>query len=627
MKRLTAGLFAAGAILVSASAVRAADGPVLPPATIAINQQIAKGWSDLGIKTPAKKATDDEFIRRVFIDLIGRIATPDEVRDFEADRGADKRVRLVRRLLNEKKYLPKNAKKGTEPINYSDEFAQHWANIWTVWLMTRSAHPLYREQINYWLWKQFNENVSHKDMVVKLITATGKSDENQAVNFVIHHLGEAIAESKRSDLGTHDAVPITSRVTRLFLGLQTQCTQCHNHPFNKEWKQEDFWGVNAFFRQTTRDRNPTPGTAGNNRMMNVPVQVELRDDTNLNSSGRIFYEPRDGRLQAARPTALKDVAQAEAGDDSDKVIKSSDKTRRQVLAEYIVTHDNFEKAFVNRVWGHLFGRGLNKEPTIDDFGSLNEVLHPEMMKVLAEEFKKYNYDVKQLLEWICLSDPYNLSHEANPAYVDSKYDGYFARMPLKAMSPEVLFECLMTATKAETSPGAEERKQLREGWLGKLVRNFGDDEGNELSFNGTIIQALLMLNGKEINGEILRKGNNAVADVVARNTTRGVPKPSAIIDELFLMTLNRHPSTKEMSALLAFQSRGRVVENEDAAKPAETPKNPKNPRGKKPPVRPAPSTSNQPKFVGIPPSDPKDVTFYQDVFWALLNTNEFMLNH
>lgn len=639
--RLTVGLFAAGAMLASTPPARAAEGgPTLPPATQAINELIAKSWKDQGIKAPAKKSTDDEFLRRVFIDLIGRIATPEEVRDFDQDKGADKRVRLVRRLLNDTKYLPRGAKKGSE-INYADEYAQHWANVWTVWLMTRSSHYLYREQINYWLWKQFNKNVSHKEMVTKLITATGKSDENQAVNFVVHHLGEPIADAKRSELGTHDAVPITSRVTRLFLGLQTQCTQCHNHPFNKEWKQEDFWGVNAYFRQTTRDRNPTPGTAGNNRMMDTPVQVELKDNENLNPNGRIFYEPRDGRLMAAKPAALKDLAQAEKGDESDKVISAAfaGKTRRQVLAEYVVTHDNFANATVNRMWGHLFGRGLNKEATIDDFGSMNEVLHPEMLAKVGEEFKKYNYDTKQLLEWICLSDPYSLSHEAvltgvdkdgKPvaAYADTKYDGYFARMPLKALSPEVLFESLMVATKAETAAGAEERKQLRDRWMSKLVRNFGDDEGNELSFNGTVIQALLMLNGKELNEEVLRKGNNAVADVVAKNTPKGgATNARGVFDELFLMTLNRHPSTKEMGALLEFQSKGRVVANEEA-KPAETPK----PSPKEKPVKGKPpaagsGTGAAPKFVGIAPVGPNDLSFYQDVFWALLNTNEFMLNH
>src|SRR5205814_292635 len=151
----------------------------------------------------------------------------------------------------------------------------------------------------------------------------------------------------REDLpkdGKYDAVPITSRVTKLFLGIQSQCTQCHDHPHNKEYLQSDFWGVNAFFRQADRSGTTNP--------------------RNL-------------------------------------------------------------------------GRGLNKEPTVDDFSMNNELVHPELLNYLAEQFKQYNYDPKRLLEWICNSDVYQLSHVANKAYAESKFDAYFARMPLKAMSPEV----------------------------------------------------------------------------------------------------------------------------------------------------------------------------------------------
>src|SRR4029078_10933431 len=105
-------------------------------------------------------------------------------------------------------------------------------------------------------------------------------------------------------------------------------------------------------------------------------------------------------------------------------------TRRQCLSEYTVPHDNFAIAYVNRMWGHLFGRGLNKEPTVDDFSMNNEVVHPELLDYLAEQFKKYKYAPKRFLEWICNSDVYQLGHVANKAYAEPKYDAYFARMPL-----------------------------------------------------------------------------------------------------------------------------------------------------------------------------------------------------
>src|SRR5207248_3026337 len=246
---------------------------------------------------------------------------------------------------------------------------------------------------------------------------------------------------------------------------------------------------------------------------------------------------------------LKDLKDAEEGKLSPRRITASgsDKNRRQQLAEWIVSHDNFSKAYVNRVWGHLFGRGLMKEPAFDDFGN-TEVVHPELLAYLGEEFAKYNHDPKKLQEWVCTSDAYQLSHVAVKEYADPvKFDPYFARMPLKALSPEVLFESLMIATKAEFKADPEVKRKLREDFMSKLVQNFGDDEGNEVTFNGTIIQALMMMNGKDLNDMIgMGKGSsNVIADVVRK---RG-GGPAAVYDELFMMTLSRHPTAAEVSKL------------------------------------------------------------------------------
>ena len=644
--------------IMTCSSTGRAQAPTASPTTQAINELIAAKWQEAEIKQPAKRATDHEFIRRVFIDLIGRIPYPEEVLDFEQDRSADKRAKLVKRLLHADDYKPRiggqfvpkpgGSRGEFVSYDYASEYARHWSNIWTIWLMTRSGHPLYREQMRYWLERQFEKNVPYRDMVTDLITATGATNENGAVNFVIHHIGESIPQDKRSELGRFDGVPITSRVTRLFLGLQTQCIQCHDHPFNKEWVQSDFWGVNAFFRQTNRDRSPTPNN-GNRQVTDNPVQVTLSDNPGMNSSGIIFYERRDGKLMAAKPNFLKDYAQAMAGELPNKTLttlsNSRGKTRRQVLAEYVVTHDNFAKAYVNRIWGHLFGRGLNKEASFDDFGSHNEVVHAELLDKLAGEFFNTGYDSKLLLEWICTSDVYSLSHEANPAYIDQQYDPYFARMPLKSMSPEVLFESLMVATRAELLGGGNERiEKARESWMRKLVRNFGDDEGNELTFNGTVIQALLMLNGTELNSEINRgtgkdpKDIGIVRAIAAKHTDRrGMTNAVKVIDELFLAALARHPNKIELETLLELQMKGRKISVEvqvpQTAQPRPKtqpqplpgrPAQPGRPGGNRPQPAPA-TTATVPGW--IMPAGPNDLSFYQDVFWALLNTNEFILNH
>jgi hypothetical protein len=614
------------------------------PQAAKINELILKGYESAGIKKPAARATDHEYLRRVFIDLIGRIATPEEVQDFERDRSPDKRVKLVRRLLHTDGYQPKNkagqfftrsydvagkknAKKETVTFDYTQEYADHWANIWTVWLMTRTGHQDYRDEMHVWLEHHFlpKQNTSHKDLVTRLLTATGQVGgqttagrpvykDAYAANFVVHHLGEAIRDTRARD-GAFDAVPITSRVTRTFLGLQTQCTQCHDHPFNKEWVQTDFWGVNAFFRQTVRSATPSAAPIANNQKMVRGVSVTLTDDPDLNKEMLVYFERRDGRRLGSFPVMLKDYEQALNGEKSKKMLAgpTTGKTRRQQLAEWVVGHDNFAKAYVNRMWAHFFGRGLNKEPSADDFGSNNDVVHPELLAYLGEEFAKYGYQHKMLMEWVCTSDVYQLSHVAQKEYTDIKFDPFFARMPLKAMSPEVLFESLMTATKPDkrTPDQQAERKTQRDAWMRKLVRQFGDDEGNELNFNGTIVQALLMMNGNELNGEIgvgrSADKSNAVSEVVGRPGMT----PKKIYDELFLMTLNRPPTAAEIAKL-------EDVRNGKATISVGAPPAPK--KGKGP----------LPKGGGtqvVPGAAPSDVRFYQDVFWALLNTNEFMLNH
>ncbi len=627
----------------------------LSPQTQKINELIRKGYEGAGIKKPAARATDAEYVRRVFIDLVGRIATPEEVIDFEIDRSPslEKRVKLVQRLLGAQPFVPKavggqpatimlpgpDGKLKKQPLTkyYAEEYAEHWANIWTVWLMTRTGHADYRDQMHVWLEDQFSitpsrAGISHKDLAMKLLTATGQvggaktgagwtPKPEYASNFIIHHLGEAVKDAKeRARDGAFDAVPITSRVTKIFLGLQTQCTQCHDHPFNKEWVQSDFWGVNAFFRQTVRSGTPSaaPGNGNNAKMLNAN-SVTLTDMADLNPEMIVYYERRDGRRLGSFPIMLKDYAQAQAGEKSSKMIASASgsKTRRQQLAEWVVAHDNFSKAYSNRLWSHFFGRGLNKEAAADNFGSENEIVHPELLDYLGSEFAKYNYDPKKIMEWICTSEVYQLSHVGVKDYLDVKYDPYFARMPMKAMSPEVLFESLMTATgtmaEKKNPAAAEARKTARDNWMRKLVRQFGDDEGNELSFNGTIVQALLMMNGSELNGEIGVGRSGAGISVIDEllNKTKGNPKD--MYDGLFLLTLNRHPTQDEMAKLnLVREGKATVVLGTPAPKP---------PNSKGPAPKPTETRVNGSGAAG------GEKAFYQDVFWALLNTSEFMINH
>src|SRR5262249_6151399 len=154
---------------------------------------------------------------------------------------------------------------------------------------------------------------------------------------------------------------------------------------------------------------------------------------------------------------------------------------------------------------------------VDDFNDQNPPSNPELLDELATQFKHYNYDLKKLIRWICNSNAYSLGCVANRTNDGADKEPLFARMLLKAMSPEQLFESLMTATNAEAAQARDARKKLREEWMGRLIANFGDDEGNEVSFNGTVVQALLMMNGDDLNNAIARKDGGTVATAVARH--------------------------------------------------------------------------------------------------------------
>ena len=622
----------AAAVVFTAGAARAAD---LPPQTLTINEELAKAAKAAELK-PSKKASDHEFVRRAFIDIVGRIPTAEEVKDFaEADGSANKRARLVHRLLYDKEYKPKIAErvnpkdpKSVVTYDYAGEYARHFSNIWGVWLMTRGGvAEVYHEAIELWLEEQFAKNTPWNEVVRQLLTATGKSNDNGAVAFIMAHLGEAVPAKDQAAYGKFDAVPITSRVTRLFLGIQTNCIQCHDHPFNPEWKQDNFWGVNAFFRQVDREGTPAlrEGNGGKKKMTALPVT--LKDNPELNKGNRIFFERRNGIMHAQKPNFLPDLAELERDGAIPKrpiPAEAAARSRREVLAEYIVKHDNFARAYVNRVWAHFFGRGMNELPAPDDFGGHNKVVHPELLNRLAEEFVKYGYDPKKLIEWICNSDAYSLTYQAN-GLPDGKGGNakdeaapYFTRMQLKAMSPEVLFESLEVATRLDMAADKDAKRAKKEQWLAKLTRNFGDDEGNEVTFNGTIIQALLMMNGPELNSEISRSdGTSAVEKAINRYRGPTGLNEMGVVHELYLMALARRPGTQPTIYL--------------PVKDPKTGKERVDAKGK--PILSGPMSEvgflNQQvaslRARGAGPVQWK--AFFEDLYWSLLNTNEFILNH
>lgn len=544
-----------------------------------INEAIANAWRENKIQ-PSDRCTDYEFIRRASLDIIGRIATVKEIGVFLNDPPLERRSRLIERLLK------------------SPEYATNWSNVWTTLLLTRQGvGRVYQDQMRAWLEEKLTENKESdyvpdwSKIVTEILTAKGRTNENGAVNYILAHLGEAIPRgeggSQRPE-GAYDMVPVTSRTTRLFLGLRTQCVQCHDHPFGDQWGQHHFWGINAFFRQVDAPQG-RPTMMGNkmNKKGMPNQQYTLTENTSFNPKAIVPYERRSAVLLYINPTFL----------DGKKMKLAGDKTRRDALAKFITDSPFFAKAYVNRTWGHFFGRSFTKD-AVDDFGDHNAPSHPELLERMSEDWaKKYKHNPKDLIRWICNSRAYGLSSTANKTNDKVDDEAFFARMLLKAMSPEQLFDSLMTATQAKVAETAAARQDLKQAWLNQLIANFGDDEGNETSFNGTVIQALLLMNGKEINDAIMDKDNGTVAAVLKKRAFSANLAKNAMRD-LFLAALNRPPT--------------------------ESPKGGEYAKILNPAMYRLPRVAN--------PQTPQAMEafwtgFYQDMFWALLNSNEFILNH
>jgi len=518
-----------------------------------INAMLRRAWAENEI-TPSAQATEGEWCRRVYLDLIGRIPSVQELKAFLADKSRDKKRKLVERLL--------------ESDEYVEEYARNWTTIWTNLLIGRPRanrddenRMVNREGMQQYLRRSFLENKPYSRLVYELVSATGSNtpgepDYNGAVNFLLDNTQEEFATA-------------TAKVARYFLGLQVQCTQCHNHPFN-EWKQDQFWGLNAFFRQTRPLR-----TMRGNEILSVRLENEDFPGIGGNpEDAEIYYELRNGELRVAYPTFVDGTRISPVG-------YISEVNRRDELAKLIVASEWLGKAIVNRMWAHFLGYGFTKP--IDDFGPHNQPSHPELLEFLGKAFASTGHDLKRLMRWCVLNDAYGLSSKLSAK--NGKDDPtlgvkpLFSRFYIRQMQAEQLYESLLVATEAHKSNRGsyEEQERTKGEWLSQFTLAFGTDEGDETTtFNGTIPQALMMW-----NGELMQRATSLEEGTFLHRIATGTMKNSAKIEYLYLAALARRPNAAEIklaNELLA--ARGG-----DAA------------------------------------------AALQDIWWAVLNSNEFILNH
>ncbi|MEM6798524.1 MAG: DUF1549 and DUF1553 domain-containing protein [Planctomycetota bacterium] len=529
--------------------------------TALINARIRAAWEDQGLK-PSPQATDGEWCRRVYLDLVGRIPNVNELREFVEDRSETKREDLVDRLLGD---------------DYLEEYARNLTTVWTNLLIGRTGGAnrqslANRTGMKQYLRRSFQRNKSLDQMMEELVTATGScrpgdDDFNGAANFLADKMAE-------------NGVQATAQTAKIFLGTAVQCTQCHNHPFN-EYRQNQFWEMNAFFRQTRVERQ---ATEQNNRRVARILSRDFAGEGGDPTKAELYYELRNGKLKVAYPvfidgTALAD-RYADRGEDFGDSGYLSDIDRRGELAKLIRESPEFPRAMVNRVWAHFLGYGFTKP--VDDMGPHNSPSHPELLDELATAFRESSYDLQKLIRWIVLSEPYSLSsrstrdNEGDDPALGTK--PMFTHFYLRQMTAEQLYESLLVATRADESLGFDKREQIKQRWLAQFNTAFGNDEnGESTTFNGSIPQALMMMNGDLIKRATSSEDGSFLYKIAWSKKLSGAEK----VRYLYLAALSRAPGRDELrvcNRLLATRE-GDMTES------------------------------------------------LQDIWWALLNSNEFIFNH
>ncbi len=530
----------------------------LPPVAL-INAQIRQGWLDHQL-SPSPAATDGEWCRRLYLDLLGRVPSLGELTKFLNSKAANRKVELVNTLLGE---------------DYVDDYARNWTTIWTNILIGRTGGTGKKSQISrpglqFALKRAFQKDMPYDRMVSELVAAQGISKRgekgfNGFVNFVAGHMAD-------------NGVEATARTAQIFLGIQVRCTQCHNHPFN-DYKQNQFWEMNAFFRQTKVTPHFIEVTGGKKKRR----ELDYIDLTNQDFSGEdrhptdalLFYELRNGKLASAAPVFVDGTPLTTASG----LLKDVD--RRTELARLITHSDEMGRTIVNRLWGHFLGYGFTKP--VDDMGPHNPPTHPELLNQLAGELRSHSYDLKQLIRWIVLSEPYSLSSMSDTRNLkDDPSIGekpMFSHFYLRQMRAEELYESLLLVTEAQKSKAKQQDQQtLKEKWLSQFNVAFGTDDNEEATtFNGTMQQALMMM-----NGELMRSAINIdQGGFLYRVANDAQLNNAGKITELYLTALARRPTPPE----IAGANQLLVARN----------------------LNPAAAL--------------------QDVWWAVLNSNEFILNH
>ncbi|HWA98729.1 MAG TPA: DUF1549 and DUF1553 domain-containing protein [Pirellulales bacterium] len=500
----------------------------VPAVVAAIDRQFEAVWQEHGIE-PAPTADEALWLRRVTLDLTGRLPEPQTIREFLADGSTDKRSQAIERLLA------------------SPAYADHWAAYWDNLLMGRLTREAFLDRAAFreWLRQQFDENRPWDRIVHELVTAEGYNSNRQPLlggSDVPSDFDERYNPAVNWFLRHSRSIPdLSSATSKLFLGVQIQCAQCHDHKTEK-WTQNDFKQFTACFAKTYPTYVDRPGMLL--RMVGT-YRLELKD--------RWFVPPYE--KYETQFGSYRDYVSVTPKMLDGPEVKSFG-SRRAALAEWITAKQNpwFAKAIVNRLWGKLLGVGF-VEP-IDDFRPGNPPTLPTTLAALAEDFTAHGHDLKHLLRAICNSQAYQRGCLEGQRRADEH--NYWSSYPVKPLDVEELFDAIVEATEADRTLAKTVKNNfglIRGAFVQQLVSQMGTDDMAEVTeLEETIPRSLMMLNGALACGGARMNTDHGLGAIL-----RDAPDDAAVVEQLYLKTVSRKPSEDERKKWLAFVAAPRQV--------------------------------------------------------------------
>lgn len=498
---LAAGLRGDAAAPAPAGPSRTARARATDDAALArvIDQTFEAAWKKANIR-PAPDADDAEYLRRVYLDLVGKIPTAAEARDFLDDPAptAEKRRALVERLLDSSAYLTR----ATE--TYRAMLLPEAETEGQVGALTGT--------FDAWLRKRVAENAGYDTIVRDVLTVRLGGKGRRAGNALD-------ARAEPSPLAFYIAKQgkpenLAASASRLFLGVRIECAQCHDHPFG-QWKREEFWSLAAFFGGVTQQGG---NIGGQIRESSTPHEIVIPGTT------RVVRAAFLGQKQEPRwPRGA---------------------SGRDLLAAWMTAPENtfFARAAVNRVWGRFFGIGLT-EP-IDDMGEENPPSHPELLDRLAQEFRDHGYDLKYLIRAITASRPYGLTSAVGRSELAPPQ--MFAAMPLRSLSPDQLLASLEQATGRRRANAMA----MRNGADG-FEEIFAARDEKPTEGQTSILQALALMNGSLIASAT----QTETGDTLAAVAEAPFLDTAGRVEALYLSALTRPPRPSELTAMSAHIDR------------------------------------------------------------------------